>query len=57
MTTTMPEDDRLTAAVRLNLTPGELAELKKMAEDEDRPLSFVVRRAVREMLDRRREVA
>jgi len=57
MTTTMPEDDRLTAAVRLNLTPAELAELKKLADEEDRPLSFVVRRAVREMLDRRREVA
>jgi hypothetical protein len=47
-----PEDERLSAAVRVNLTPAELARLQAIATAEDRPVAGVIRRAVREMFMR-----
>lgn len=51
-----PEEERLSAAVRVNLTTTELTRLQTIAESEDRPVSGVVRRAVREMFARMDEV-
>lgn len=56
MTTPVPasprEEERLSAAVRVNVSPGELVRLQAMAVAEDRPVAAVVRRAVREMFAR-----
>lgn len=45
-------EERVNKGVRVNLTATELARLQQMAEHEDRSVSSVVRRAVREMFTR-----
>jgi predicted transcriptional regulator len=46
------DEEKVSSGVRVNLTKTELARLQKMAEVEDRSVSSVVRRAVREMFSR-----
>jgi hypothetical protein len=48
----MSEEERLTATVRANLLPTEYEQLRRLAIIEDRTVAALVRRAVREMLQR-----
>lgn len=59
MTTTPspPEQERLSAGVRVNLLPAEYARLQRIAEAEERPIAAIVRRAVREMFERDNQMA
>jgi len=47
-----PNDERLTAAVRFNLSPTEHGQLQALAEQEERTVAAVVRRAVRDTIRR-----
>lgn len=50
-----PTEEKLTAGIRVNLAPTELAQLQELAERDDRTVSAVVRRAVRELLGQEAE--
>jgi hypothetical protein len=53
----MPVEERLTATLRVNLSPTEYDQVQTIAKEEERTVSFVARRAVRDMLNRQTEVA
>jgi len=53
----MPTRDRLTEAVRVNLTAAEYDQLRAIATQEGRAVASVVRRAVQDKLSHQAEVA
>ncbi len=46
-------EPKLTAPVRVNLSPAEYDQLVALAQEEERPVAVVVRRAVRDLLELR----
>lgn len=53
--TRMTPEDRLTALITLRLPPALKAELEAMAHAEERSMSWITLRALREDVARRRE--
>lgn len=53
----MTSDARLTESVRVRLTSVELEALAAIADDEDRSISAIARRAVRAEIERARKQA
>lgn len=45
----------LTEGLRVNVTPAQRAALEELAERDDRSVASVIRRAIRELLDRENE--
>ena len=51
----MPNHRTLTEAVRVRLTPELLEELQRFADKEERPVGAVIRRAIRDLLEKQQQ--
>jgi hypothetical protein len=53
----MDTNKTLTEGLRVNVTPAQRERIEAIAERDDRSVASVIRRAIRELLEREKEAA